>query len=141
ADGQDVSGSFNYLGTFCVDHDGENIRNFTKLGTTSGMDSVGGYTRIDFLGLTHDGSPDAIVAMNQRSRDSEDIYRFNTLSGRYQLLNVDSPGFVQRWVLDRAGVPRVAVTQPRLESEGRYREVWYRDGPESKWELLKRMEM
>src|SRR5687767_7735356 len=30
ADGQRVTGEFNYLGTYCVDHDGENIRNFTK---------------------------------------------------------------------------------------------------------------
>ena len=142
ADGQDASGEFNLLGTYCVDHDGENIRNFTKIGGTVGMDSMGGFTNIGFLALTHDNSPEVIVSMRLRSRESADVYRFNTMNGRYQLLSVDSPGFVRSWVLDRNLVPRIAITQPAKEGEGgRFREVWHRDSLDSKWELLKRMEM
>lgn len=142
ADGQDVSGDFNFLGHFCVDHDGENIRNFTKLGiSTMGADSAGGFTRIEFLQLTHDGSPNVYAQMWQRSRDSADVYLFNTMNGRYQLLTVDNPGFVTGWVLDHNHVPRVAVSQPQQERDGRNREVWYRDNADSKWERLSRTEM
>jgi dipeptidyl aminopeptidase/acylaminoacyl peptidase len=141
ADGQDVSGTFNYLGTFCVDHDGDNIKNFTKIGAASGMDSVGGFTRIEFLSLAHDGSPDVFVQMWQRSRESADVYRFNTMTGRFQLLTVDSPGFVRRWVLDRNHVPRIAVSQPQQEKDGRERIVWYRENAEAKWENLAKTEM
>ena len=142
ADGQDATGQFNYLGHFCVDHDGENIRNFTKLGiSTMGAASVGGFTRIDFLQLTRDGSPDIYVQMWQRTRESADVYRFNTMTGRYVLLTADSPGYVRNWVLDRNHVPRVAVSQPSQESDGRDREVWYRDSADSKWERLSKTEM
>jgi dipeptidyl aminopeptidase/acylaminoacyl peptidase len=139
ADGQTVTGEFNYLGTYCVDHDGENLRNFTKLGVGM-MDSVGGYTSINFLALTYDGTPEVIVEMRQRSKDSRDVYRFNTMNGRYQLMTADTPGFVRHWVLDRNLVPRVAVSQPPKEREGNIREVWYRDSADAKWEKIRQVE-
>jgi dipeptidyl aminopeptidase/acylaminoacyl peptidase len=125
ADGQDVSGNFNYRGGACVDHDGQNPRNFTN-------------RQWQILARTRDGSPHIFVAMNERSRRSLDVYRFNTVTGRGELLTDDSPGDVSQWVLDRNFVPRVAVTYP--EPKQRYglrpQQLWYRDGPDAKWEKL-----
>jgi dipeptidyl aminopeptidase/acylaminoacyl peptidase len=139
ADGKDVSGTFNFHGNYCINHDGAHIRDFTKLGARP--DSVGGFTRIEFLALTHDGSPEVYAQMWQRSRYSADVYRFNTMNGRYQLLTLDSPGNVRQWILDRNNVPRIAVSQPQEEREGRNREVWYRENADAKWELLDKAEM
>jgi dipeptidyl aminopeptidase/acylaminoacyl peptidase len=125
ADGQDVSGAFNYRGAACVDHDGQNHRNFA-------------FRRWAVLERTRDGSPDVFVATNERTRNSVDVYRLNTVNGRGQLLTADSPGEVQQWVLDHNNVPRVAVSSP--EPKERYgprpQQLWYRDGEGAKWEKL-----
>ena len=141
ADGRQVTGQFNYRGTYCIDHDGENLRDFTKLGVRA--PSIGGYTFISFLRRMTDGSPNLIVGGRFRTRDSLDLYRFDTSTGRYQLLTPDSPGRVVRWVMDHNDVPRVAVSQPERKSKSspEIRTVWYRDTAESKWEKLFEYEM
>lgn len=143
ADGQDVSGEFNYRGTYCIDADGDNIRNYTKLGVANPDSSLGGYRLIRPRGLVHNDSGEMLAEMTLRSRDSFDIYRFNTLTGRYTLLTEDSPGDVERWVLDRKDVPRVAVSEPTCRTAGckRIRTIWYRDGEGAKWEKLFESEM
>jgi dipeptidyl aminopeptidase/acylaminoacyl peptidase len=143
ADGQDVSGEFNYRGTYCIDADGGNIRNFTKLGVADPGSTTGGYRIITPLAQVHDASGDIIVEMSIRSRYSSDVYRFNTRTGRYRLLTDDSPGDVQRWVLDRNHVARVAVSQPEIKTAGETskRTVWYRDSASAKWEKLHETEM
>lgn len=134
ANGQEVTGQVNYRGTFCVDRDGNNVRNFTRLGASG--DSVGIDRSISPVSRTFDDSGDMIVAMNLRSADSVDLYRFNTKTGRYTLLTDDSPGNVRNWVLDHNLVPRLAVSQPPRQIYGRTRTVWYRDKPGSKWEKV-----
>jgi dipeptidyl aminopeptidase/acylaminoacyl peptidase len=143
ADGQDVSGEFNYRGTYCIDHDGDSIRNFTKLGVSDASSTQDGYRTITPLAQVHDGSGEIIARMTLRSRYSWDVYRFNTLTGRYQLLTPDSPGDVTRWVLDRNNVPRIAVSQPEIRSSSQtsVRTVWYRDGADAKWEKLHETEI
>jgi dipeptidyl aminopeptidase/acylaminoacyl peptidase len=138
ADGQDVSGQFNYRGTYCIDHNGEDIRNFTKLGVADPGSTTSGYRTITPLALVHDSSGDLIVGMTLRSRDSVDVYRFNTRTGRYVLLTQDSPGDVSEWVLDHNNVPRVAISQPEIKSssETSVRTVWYRDTADARWEKL-----
>ena len=126
SDSQDVSGAFNYRGAACIDHDGENARNYQ-------------YKRWGVLARTRDGSPDIYAVLNERSRRSLDVYRFNTITGRGELLSVDSPGDVEQWVLDRNNVPRVAVSSPEPAGDRygpRPQQLWYRDGPTSKWEKL-----
>lgn len=143
ADGQNVTGEFNYRGTICIDHDGENIRNFTKLGVANPDSTQGGYRTITPLDLVHDSSGEIMAQMTLRSRDSFDVYRFNTLTGRYRLLTQDSPGDVRRWILDRDLAPRVAVSEPQIKSSGEtaVQTVWYRDSEGSKWEKLHETEM
>lgn len=141
ADGEDVSGRSNYRGTYCVDRDGKDLRDFTKLGVRN--PSMGGYSSITPLALANDGTGDLFVAMPERTKDYLDAYRLNTRTGRFQILTFDSPGFVNRWVLDRNNVPRVAVSEPerKNKSSPRYRQVWYRDGADAKWEKIFESEM
>ena len=143
ADGQDASGEFNYRGTYCIDANGDNLRNFTKLGVANPDDSRGGYRTIRLRGLVHDNSGEMLAEMTLRSSDSYDVYRFNTRTGRYKLLTEDTPGDVIRWVLDRNDVARLAVSQPRCRSASckNVRTVWYRDGEGAKWEKLFETEM
>lgn len=138
ADGQEVSGQARYKGVACTDHDGQNFRDFTKVGgrVPGGGESAGGFSNIRFLTLTYDGSADVFVTASMRSRDSVDVYRFNTMSGRYTLVTADSPGEVRGWVLDWNHVPRIAVSQADKEAVSRTRTVWYRDNADAKWEKL-----
>lgn len=127
AESQDVSGAFNYRGTYCVDHDGQNLRDFTKLGA-----------RMNAIGAVGGDSPVIYVSFPERSRDSLDAYRLDTLSGKYEIITRDSPGDVGTWIVDRAGVPRIAVSYPQRKSKGELRKqvIWYRDGVDAKWEKL-----
>jgi len=142
ADGQEVSGEFTDRGTFCIDADGENVRDFRKLGLPPGAEASFN-RRITPLGRAHDGSGKLFVAMGLRSRYSADVYLFDTRSGRYELLSDDSPGDVIGWLLDRRDVPRVAISQPaqRSGSDKVIQTVWYRDSADSKWEKLHETEM
>lgn len=137
---QEVTGRFNYRGTYCINHDGTDLRDFTRLGVRDPSTTLGGYFFFDFLGRPDDGSPDVFIAARLRSRRSTDIYRFNTSTGRYQLLTEEAPptGYVTRWVLDRNYVPRVAVSQPERENRNAQLKqiVWYRDSANGKWEEL-----
>ena len=131
-DGQVVSGEANFKGNYCIDANGEDLRNFTEVGV------AGGRSGITPLSPVAGESDEYLVAMRQRSRRSADVYRFNTRTGRFQLLTQDSPGDVVQWILDRNYVPRVAVSVPERESNDKPRvaTVWYRDGEGAKWEKL-----
>jgi dipeptidyl aminopeptidase/acylaminoacyl peptidase len=144
ADGQEVTGEFTDRGTFCIDADGENVRDFRRLGLPPGSEGEADASRRIFpLVRASDHSGKMIVAMSLRSRYSSDVYRFDTRTGRYELLSDDSPGDVIGWVLDRHDVPRVAVSQPeqRSASDKVIRTVWYRDSADSRWEKLHQTEM
>ena len=56
------------------------------------------------------GTNAILVAAARRSRTSRDLYRYDTVTNTSQLLTLDSPGNVVRWVVDFDGVPRAAVT-------------------------------
>ena len=142
ADAQEVTGQFNFRGTFCTDRDGQNVRDFTRLGIPDSSTSATNVTRsITPLRRIRDESGEMIVEMRMRSVDSADVYRFNTRTGRYSLLSDDNPGDVRDWVLDWNDVPRLAVSQPNRAIYGTKRTVWYRDGAGSKWERIFETEM
>jgi dipeptidyl aminopeptidase/acylaminoacyl peptidase len=126
AETQDVSGAFNYRGTYCVDADGQNLRDFTKLG--AGMRPI--------ATIAGDSSS-VIVQFAERSRDSQDAFRLDTKSGKYELLTRNSPGDVTTWIVDSDHVPRVAVSDEERKGKARqHRVIWYRDNMEAKWEKL-----
>jgi dipeptidyl aminopeptidase/acylaminoacyl peptidase len=137
SDGQDVTGNFTYRGTFCINTDGSEFADFTRIDRRSSADQ-GRLVLFDPVRAVGGDSNDYIVSMRARTTSSVDLYRFNTINGRYQLLTFSSPGDVTRWVLDRNQVPRVAVTnEPRQGNEPFTRiGLWYRDSADAKWEKL-----
>jgi dipeptidyl aminopeptidase/acylaminoacyl peptidase len=137
ADGQDVTGNFNYRGTFCINTDGSEFADFTRIDRRSSADQ-GRVVLFNPVRPVGPDSNDYIVSMAARTGSSVDLYRFNTLNGRYQLLTFNSPGDVSRWLLDRNQVPRVAVTNERRRGNETFSRqgVWYRESADAKWEQL-----
>jgi dipeptidyl aminopeptidase/acylaminoacyl peptidase len=56
------------------------------------------------------GSDDVLVTARERSVDSVDVYRYDTITGKKTLLSFDSPGKASHWVVDFKNVPRAVVT-------------------------------
>jgi dipeptidyl aminopeptidase/acylaminoacyl peptidase len=138
ADGQDVTGRFNYRGQWAINADGSEARDLTIIGANpnvSGTDR-NKFTRLDLVSRTFDNTPDMIVESNQRTRDSNDLYRINTKTSKMTLLSFDSPGNVSAWVLDRNLVPRIARrAEERKDKDSRLTySLWHRANAESKYE-------
>ncbi|MGH8713581.1 MAG: alpha/beta fold hydrolase [Casimicrobiaceae bacterium] len=90
-----------YLGVFAVDRDTSHAMAFMKH-----------FERPYYLRFVREipDTNDVLVAAYERTRDSLDLYRFDTVTGQKKLLSFDSPGNVSRWVVDFDGVPRAAVS-------------------------------
>ncbi len=136
ADLQEETGSFRYRGTYAVDMDGTNVRDLSR--PTSYRTKTGTATIFRVLARTTDGSGEVIAEMNERNRAYTDVYRYDTVAGTYQLQTADTPGNVQRWLLDRNLVPRVVV---RLEerqdaAKPRVSSVWHRGAIGEAWERI-----
>lgn len=142
-DAQQVTGQFTYRGTYCLDRDGDNVRDFSNIGVpdANAADSFGGRRTIAPYRRLRGDTDEYIVEIRLRSIDSADVYRFNTRTGRYTLLSDDSPGNVRYWILDWKDVPRIAVSQPQRAIYGTTRTVWYRDGEGAKWQKVFETEM
>jgi dipeptidyl aminopeptidase/acylaminoacyl peptidase len=116
-----------YGGLFAVSRDGSDARRLAlPLGDGSAVVVRPRVTR--YLSSLTDGSDDIIVASNERTFDSSDVYRLNTRTARKTLLTFDNPGDVLQWALDRDGVPRGAISQ-----KGTRTKVLYRRDEKSPW--------
>jgi dipeptidyl aminopeptidase/acylaminoacyl peptidase len=137
ADGQDVTGNVTYRGTYCINIDGTEFSDFTRIDKRSSADQ-GRVVLFNPVRAVGGDSNEYIVSMPARTSSSNDLYRFNTINGRYTLLTFSSPGDVDRWVLDRNQVPRIAVTsEPRQGNETFTRVgIWHRENADAKWEKL-----
>lgn len=62
------------------------------------------------LERTIPGTNEVLVSARERSIQSLDLYRYDTVTGAKTLLSFESPGDVSHWVVDFDGVPRAAVT-------------------------------
>jgi dipeptidyl aminopeptidase/acylaminoacyl peptidase len=79
------------------------------------------------------GSTVAIFSARDRTIDSEDLYRVDTVTGEKTLLTFESPGNVSHWVLDFDDVPRAARTDDAVHD----RSAWYvRTGPTAPWAMV-----
>ena len=136
-DGQQVTGEPSYRGLYCINADGEDLRNHSEAGIAGSRSRL-----FPIAAIPGDTNDEYIMGMTGRSRRSFDVYRFNTLTGRYTILTQDSPGDVGRWVLDRNLVPRIAVSTPEREIGERGKgillttTVWHRASADAKWERL-----
>ncbi len=137
ADGQEVTGRFVYRGQYAVNWDGTELRDLRTLGSAVGtVTNEGARAGFGIAGLTYDGSPNIIVNVPLRTRESSDLYRLNTKTGKTELMTFDSPGRVGEWVLDRDLVPRIAVRYEKRvdKTKGAIATLWHREGEGKKWE-------
>ncbi|MFI4888744.1 MAG: alpha/beta fold hydrolase [Burkholderiales bacterium] len=79
------------------------------------------------------GTEDILVTSRDRTRDSLDLYRFDTLTGEKKLLSFDSPGNVSRWIVDFDGVPRAAVTDDLDHDKSA---IYVRDSAAAGWQKI-----
>jgi dipeptidyl aminopeptidase/acylaminoacyl peptidase len=63
-----------------------------------------------YIGRVDGSETDFLAVTHERSARSQDIYRVNASTGETTLVTFDRPDNVFHWVLDRKGVPRVAVS-------------------------------
>ncbi|MES2037287.1 MAG: alpha/beta fold hydrolase [Pseudomonadota bacterium] len=84
-----------------------------------------------FLDIAHgSSSPDIYVTQAvEAGSNVHDLYRLNTLTGNTEL--VTRPGKVGRWLIDKAGVPRIAVT-----TEDEKAIIYYKDPKTDAWRKL-----
>ena len=120
-------------GLYAINVDGSNPRELSKPFRASLAEGRFIIRTAQPLGRVR-GSPDEIyVASNERSADTIDIFKVNTLTGKKTNITFDSPGRVQRWVFDKDMVARAAVTQDRKAEKGAF---YYRDGDNAPWQKL-----
>ena len=118
-------------GLFAIDRDAKNPRTLVEpLYTSNSFRFV--YRVTSVLGRLKGNSDEVLVSANDRSEDSQDVYRMNVMTGRKSLLSLQSPGHVLKWVLDRDNEPRAALSHD--EDKKRW---WfsYRSAPDQPWAI------
>jgi len=101
-------------GIVAINRDGSDSRLIAGLmaRNTTGGDTAKGFERPWYVNVIRviEGTDDVLVTARERNDHTLDVYRYDTVTGRKTLLSFDSPGNVQRWVVDFDNVPRAAVT-------------------------------
>ncbi len=115
-------------GLFVIDRDGKNDRTINPKGIN--QEGRGRALRY-FSQVPELNSSDIFVSGNVRNEKQTDIYRYDTRTGKKTLLTFDAPEQAASWVLDRAGVPRVAVSVIDLKTT-----IYYRDAANTPWRTL-----
>lgn len=100
-------------GLFAIDRDGQNPRTLVEPLVLSGVVRFV-YRATTVLRRIKGSKDEVLVSANDRSADSQDIYRMNVYNGRKSLLSFDSPGHVLRWAVDSDLQPRAAVSGDML---------------------------
>ncbi len=127
--GKEDAGTGEYIGgggLFVIDRDGKNPRTITATAKTREG------RPLSFLAnVPEPDSNDIFVVGNERNAKQTDVYRYDTMTGKKTLLTFDAPLQAGQWVLDKAGVPRAAVSI--IDSKVT---VWYRDSASSPYRTL-----
>jgi dipeptidyl aminopeptidase/acylaminoacyl peptidase len=116
ADLSDASGLVRVLGRVAVNFDGSEVVRMP--------------TAFSTLYRFGDADGSLLVSEYKRVRQSADVYRLDTKTGKEQLLTFDNPGNVVKWVVDREGKVRVAV---RHDEKANLRQLYYRAQGEGPW--------
>lgn len=117
----DRSGYPRRFGLYGINKDGSDSRTYAS-------DKATRY--IQLLGGIRDNPGEVLVLNNDRAAEFSDVYRMNLATGRREILTFDSPGRVLRWIVDRNGVPRAAVSKPEGSTRA---EIHYRDSAGAPW--------
>lgn len=95
-------------GIFAVNRDGTEARTLVEpLFASDRIRFV--WRQTTLLGRVKGNADEVLVSANDRSADTQDIYRLNVMTGRKTLVSLDSPGNVLNWVLDKDQRPRAAL--------------------------------
>jgi dipeptidyl aminopeptidase/acylaminoacyl peptidase len=113
-------------GLFVIDRDGKNARTITPKARNMEHRPLSYFGPVPELDST-----DIIVAGFERNAKQTDLYRLDTSTGRKTLLTFDAPEQANDWVLDHAGVPRVASATIKGKTT-----VYYRAAARAPWEVL-----
>lgn len=119
-------------GLYAIDRDGQAPREISpSLGALiSNNYAVRRYSAM--LSRIEGEGDDIYAVSNDRSERYTDVYRLNTRTGAKEMLTFDAPGGVQRWVVDRNGVPRAAVQVEKAEIS----RLWIRPYAKSAWKMV-----
>ena len=118
-------------GLFAIDRDGKNSRMLVEP-VISGDKLKFVFRETSVLSRLK-GGEEVMVSANDRSEDSQDVYRMNVMNGRKTLVNTSSPGKVSKWVLDDDNVPRATLS---VDEEKKRWWFSYRAGDGSTWKTL-----
>ena len=122
-------------GLFAIDKDAKDFKELSERGflvTDSRLLPVGTFVYGKGVGSAPDEMLVAVWStLGSRVLVSSQIHRLNTRTGRASNLTLGGPTRAQKWVFDRAGVPRVALT----ELEGVFR-MHYRDSASADWQVV-----
>ena len=124
-DRQVGAGAQRASGLYSVMRDGTDFRILVRPPASGGR-----YTQ--FLSALDDGSDDILVLSYSPNPRYPDVYRIKTSGGGGRLLSLGKPGDVVRWLADRKGAVRIAIT---AEANGRMRTYWRAD-ESTPWQML-----
>lgn len=133
ADAQEARNRAKYYGWYAVNADGQYVHRlalpaFVREHKLSGADLL---VDFEYLGRASDSDDEIIIAAWERGYTVSSIYRLNTRTGAKKLLSLNAPLNPIRWVMDHAGVLRVAYGYDKGIDT-----VWYRDDEKSPWTKL-----
>jgi len=130
ADAKEAIGSAMYYGWYAVDSDGQYMRRLAEPAGVRELKAAGTVLLVDFnyLGRAPDADDEIIVAAWERRYSRSSVYRLNTRTATKTLLSLNAPLNPVRWVIDHAGVLRVAYGYDKGIVT-----VWYRDDEKSPW--------
>ncbi len=119
---QDASGLRSIRQNVVVDTNGRLVRDMRPKG----------YIRMAsrIIRRMNDAGDDLIVENNDRSPTGLDAWRYNPRTDRRELLTIDNPGNVARYLADRSGQVRVAVT---IDPGGLRQGFYYRKDASGPW--------
>ena len=130
---REAQGSARYYGWFAIDADGKYVRRLTVPAVVQERTVRRENMMLEFgyLGRVPDADDEIFVAKYVSDSYTRQVYRLNTRDGATRLASLDSPPDPIGWVMDHAGVARVAISYRR----GRVT-VRYRDDPKAPWKTL-----
>jgi len=119
-------------GLFMVSRDGKEVRKLLPTWRERLNRLQVAYRSLEYLAPVP-GSDEEIIANEYESPGNRHVVRLNVRTGRKTVLSEGRPPLVDRWVLDRSLVPRVAVSGVKESTE---RVVWYRPSASDPWQEL-----
>ena len=131
-DAHEAAGDARFRGWHAVNADGSQFRSVSDERPFVQERSIKKLVRgFQYLGPDPKSGDELIISAYERSFTSSDVYRYNSRTGEMKLLSYDNPGHVQRWIVDRDGVPRAAESYEKGLTT-----IWYRDDDKTAWKKL-----